>query len=132
MPPSMSAESCRPPVLPHRRTGAPAADTVAGILRPLPLGRFFCAAALLQKLRLGRRRCQHGGVRNAGRPSVMQHEPQRAGTFERLESFLPSVERQDPMNETEKGRDKSARTEHERDAKRRERDKKLDKALEDS
>jgi len=36
------------------------------------------------------------------------------------------------MNETEKARDKPASTERDRDAKRRERDKKLDKALEDS
>jgi hypothetical protein len=42
------------------------------------------------------------------------------------------TERQDPMNETEKARDKPASTERDRDAKRRERDKKLDKALEDS
>jgi hypothetical protein len=55
-----------------------------------------------------------------------------AGTFAPPQSFLPSVERQDPMNETEKARDKPASTERDRDAKRRERDKKLDKALEDS
>jgi hypothetical protein len=53
-----------------------------------------------------------------------------AGTFAPPQSFLPSVERQDPMNETEKARDKPASSE--REAKRRERDKKLDKALEDS
>jgi hypothetical protein len=41
-------------------------------------------------------------------------------------------ERQDPMNETEKARDKPARAEHDREAKRREREKALDKALEDS
>jgi len=36
------------------------------------------------------------------------------------------------MTETEKARDKAASTEHDRDAKRRKRDKALDKALEDS
>src|ERR1043166_10285145 len=48
--------------------------------------------------------------------------PQMAGTFALPQSFLPSVERQDPMNETEKARDKPASSE--REAKRRERDKK--------
>jgi hypothetical protein len=98
-------------------------------MRLRPLGRFYCAAALLQKLRLGRRRCQHGPTLSN---SAMQRRDELGGTFVPSQPFLPANERQDPMNETEKARDKAARTEHDREAKRRERDKKLDKALEDS
>jgi hypothetical protein len=43
-----------------------------------------------------------------------------------------AAERQDPMNETEKARDKPTRPKDERDAQRREREKALDEALEDS
>src|SRR5262249_16676123 len=102
-----------------RYHGGGQVDLRAGGL--LPPGPFFCAAALLQKLRLGRRRCQHGAT---GRVRWYF----RDGTFGPPQPFLPATERQDPMNETERARDKPARTEHDKEAKRRERDKKLDTA----
>ena len=56
--------------------------------------------------------------------------PKKQEQLGRRNRFYPAAERQDPMNETEKAREKPTSTE--REAKRRERDKKLDKALEDS
>jgi hypothetical protein len=105
---------------------------------PRPL--LFARAVLLQKLQLGRRRCQHGDGRNARnffRDAARAAQGRRnicaaATVFTGSRTFLPATERQDPMNQTEKARDKPAGTEHDRDTKRREREKALDKALEDS
>jgi hypothetical protein len=62
-------------------------------------------------------RCK--GLRAGGKPVPAFRDHARA-------------ERQDPMTETEKLRDKPASTKEDRDAKRRDREKALDKALEDS
>jgi hypothetical protein len=62
----------------------------------------------------------------------MQRSAGRSELLSRRNRFYRRMKGRIPMNETEKARNKPAGAEHDRDAKRRQRDKALDKALEDS